>query len=355
MERKTILFTGGGSPGMPGILRCLKYANDTNFRYIGADMNPYASCRHQFDAFYPIPAAKSPDFLDKILEICEKEGVDLLVPCVTREIHTLSKNKEKFKEIGTTVAAMDYDKIEIVNNKANLLSELKKKGMEVPEFYVAEKWEQAEEYAKKLGYPNNSFCVKQEIGNGSRAVRVILPYDEMATEFFENKPNGMICSYSDIEGILKSINPWPCRMVIMENLPGFEFCVDIIAKDGKVISIVGRRSTVVVSSNAMQCVIEKNEYIENYCKDVVKKLNLTGNIGFDFKCDKNGIPRLLEINPRLTGGIVACCAAGVNLPYLGILSWLNMDFELPKINYGVRMIRRHEEIFFDKNDNLISF
>ena len=261
MKKITVLMTGAGAPGMPGILHCLRYANDERFRLIGADMNPFASCRHQFEKFYTIPPAKDAGFVDSILNICNSEKVDLVMSCITRELNVLSRSKKRFEAIGVRVAVMDIDKLEIVNNKGNLLTELKKRGYITPKFFITDTWEEVELSAQKLGYPHKSFCVKGVIGNGSRAIRRIVPYTEMAKEFFENKPNGMICSYSDIEGILNTDATWPVRILVMEDLPGYEFSVDILAKDGEVLSSIGRESIVVLSSNPMQCVIKKNDYI----------------------------------------------------------------------------------------------
>ena len=52
-------------------------------------------------------------------------------------------------------------------------------------------------------------------------------------------------------------------------------------------------------------------------------------------------------------GIVACCAAGVNLPYLGIQYWLGEKVSCQLPQQRVRMIRRLEEIFLDENDKRI--
>lgn len=352
MQQYKILLTGAGAPGMSGILKCLKKANDSSFSFIGADMNPLASCRKEFSKFFTIPAGKDPNFISELLRICKTEEVDLVMSCVTRELLSLSKNKDKFEEIGTRVAVMDSDILETVNNKGKLLLKLKELGLDVPDFIVAESWNEIESFADRIDYKNNPFCVKGVEGNGSRAVRVILPYQDLFNSFFNEKPNGTICSYNDIKHILSN-RSWPCKMMAMEYLPGSEYSVDILAENGEVKAVICRKATLVVSSNQMQCVVEKNSYVEDFCIKIVKELGLSGNIGFDLKEDYNGIPKIMEINPRYTGGIVAGLAANVNLPYLGIKTWLDIPFDVPQVRYGVRMMRRLEDLFFDENDNQI--
>ncbi len=344
-----LLLTGAGAPGMPGILKCIRASGDDSFVLIGADMNPNAACKHEFEKFYTIPPASDDSFIPELLKICSENHIDLLISCITRELFKLSQAKKEFEKIGTIVGVMDYEQLKIANNKGALLSKLKEHNIDTPEFYIAQTWKDIEKYAEKLGYPDNGFCVKGVVGNGSRAVKLVKSYRELADVFFDDKPNNIFCSYSELKNILTVAEPWPCSMMVMEALPGMECAVDLFAKDGKVISMVCRRAPVVVSSNPMQCVIEQNPYIENLCKTIVEKLNLSGNIGFDFKEDSNGIPKILEINPRFTCGIVACFAAGINFPYLGIMSYLGHDVEIPPIKYGVKMVRRLEELFFDEN------
>ena len=45
-------------------------------------------------------------------------------------------------------------------------------------------------------------------------------------------------------------------------------------------------------------------------------LNMDGNVGFDFMRNADGVPVLMDINPRLTATVSVIAAGGVNLPYL---------------------------------------
>ena len=60
-------------------------------------MNENAAGRKLVDAFYTVPAAKDPGFLDRVLEVCEKERVQVVMPLVTRELLTFSRNLEAFR------------------------------------------------------------------------------------------------------------------------------------------------------------------------------------------------------------------------------------------------------------------
>ena len=353
MERTTILLTGAGAPVMPGILRCLKAANDKRLLLVGVDMNPFAACRAEFEAFYTVPAASQESFVEQLLDICEKESVALIIPCVTRELKKLAQCKLQFEQKGIKIAVMERERLDIVNDKGKLLTWMKENGLPVPDFYLVENWEQMERAAYAVGWPEKAFCAKAVQGNGSRAIRVIETAEALAKDFFERKPDGMVISYEDLKTILLARQPWPYTMMAMEFLPGTEYAVDILADRGEILASVCRKASLVVSSNQMQCIVEDHEQVQSLCAQVVKKLELSGNIGFDLKEDALGSPQVMEINPRFTGGIVACCAAGVNLPYLGIQYWLGEKVSCQLPQQRVRMIRRLEEIFLDENDKRI--
>jgi len=76
---------------------------------------------------------------------------------------------------------------------------------------------------------------------------------------------------------------------------------------------------------------------------------LNGNIGLQFRRDENGVPKLIESNPRVQGTIVLCTASGYNMVYNSVKLALGespMPFE-PK--WGTKMVRYWEEIFYDRD------
>ena len=349
----TVLLTGAGAPGMPGILTCLKNA-PRELRLIGVDMDANAPSRKDFSGFYTVPAAKEESFIPRIFEIAKQEHVDIIVPCVTRELAKFAQARAMFAAEGIVVATMDPHTIDIANNKGKLLSAVKQAGLPTAEFYLANTVEEVEAGFEKLGYPDKAVCVKAVEGNGSRAVRLVDPHISMSRLFFDEKPNGMYISKHDLMELLKETPQFPKELMLMQMLPGDEFSVDLIARDGKTLASLCRKGMQVVSSNqTMSVVVDEPEVIAQ-CEKVVELLKLSGNIGFDLKCDEAGNPYILEINPRFTGGIVTCLAAGANMPWLGICSWLGMPVQQPELRIGVKMQRYWNERFYDENGNLMN-
>ncbi len=353
MDDITVLLTGTGAPGAPGIIKCLRKNGEREIRIVGVDMNADAGGRDLVDIFYKVPPAYDDNFIDSIIDICIEEKVDVIQPLVTKELIKFAKDRNRFENNNIKVNVMDKDILEIVNNKGNLLNALKEHNIPVPKFYIANNIYYIEKAFKKLNYPEKAVCIKITEGNGSRGLRIVNPNVSRADLFFNSKPNSMNISYSELILTLKEIEILP-EMMVMEYLPGEEYSVDILADNGEVTYAICRRGTTVVNSIQLGCVIEKHDDIIMQCRDLCRELNLSGNFGLDIKENELGQPLVMEINPRLTAGVVACAAAGVNLPYLGIKQKLGEILTDCDIKYGTRMLRRWEEVFLDRDGNLIN-
>jgi carbamoyl-phosphate synthase large subunit len=62
--------------------------------------------------------------------------------------------------------------------------------------------------------------------------------------------------------------------------------------------------------------ITKNDILINFVKKISKNLKFWGPINFQFKKDKKGILKLIEINPRCSGGMAITMESGLNPPEL---------------------------------------
>lgn len=155
----------------------------------------------------------------------------------------------------------------------------------------------------------------------------------------------MYISFSELMETLRERDKIP-EMLVMEFLPGVEYSVDVLMHQGQPIDVVVRRGLSVLTSNMMSLVIEDNPVITEYVIRAAQAVGADGNFGFDLLLNQEGNPRIIEMNPRLTGGIVACSAAGVNLPYRGVKRLLGEAIIPRKPLYGTRMLRRYQERFF---------
>ena len=345
MKDLNVLMTGAGAPGAPSIIKCLRKNGERNIRIIGVDMNEKSNGRRLVDVFYQVPAARDDGYIDAILKICDKEKIDIVMPLVTRELVKYAQSRQLFADRNIVLSVDDLEPLKIINNKANLLMKMRELGMETPAFKVVSTADEVESAVYELGYPNNAVCVKGAEGNGSRGVRIIDPAKSLYDLFFNEKPNSMYISFEELMRTLREKNAIP-QMLVMEYLPGQEYGVDALCDHGRILYIAGRYNYAVSSSIPQGCILENRKEPFAIAEEIIEKLSITGNINFDFIYDKNGDPRLIEINPRLSATIASYAPAGINFPYLRLKQLLGEPIEGLKLQEGIMMQRRYSEVFF---------
>jgi carbamoyl-phosphate synthase large subunit len=354
MNDITVLMTGAGAPGAPGIINCYRNNGERKIRVIGVDMKERISTINYLDRFYRIPMASSPDFIEVLLDISQNEKVDVIQPLVTRELEIFSSNVALFRNINTKICVCPIENLEIANDKGKLLNFLAENNIPVSKYKIINDSKMFRESCAELGWPEKPVCFKPTKSNGSRGFRVIDANKNKADILFKEKPNSTYIDIDDAEGILNSMVGIP-ELIIMEYLPGVEYSVDMLVDNGVPLFTIPRRRMQMNGGISTDCIIEKNDEVISYCEEIAKSLKLDGNIGIQVKADENGKYRILEINPRVQGSIVACAAAGVNLPYFAIKKKLGEQLPQVNIDWGMEMIRHWKESYYDSTGHAFTY
>lgn len=343
MQKINVLMTGGGAPGAPGIIKCLLQADWINL--LIADADPEATGRFMHPAFVQIPRASEDNFTEEVLRVCRQHHIQVVLPLVTRELFPLSKAKEAFTAEGIKVLVSPAGAIERANNKAACYQYLAQKGVPVPRYHVVNTTEDFIHAAYELGHPQQDFCFKPSISNGSRGFRIVSDSIDESSQLFDQKPYNTYIAYPIALGIL-SAKPFP-QLLVTEYLPGEEYSVDCLAQEGRAVLIVPRLRTKMINGISVKGTFVKDEAIIDYCRRVIEAIGLHGNIGIQVKKRASGEPLLLEINPRVQGTIVAALGAGVNLPLLALKQELGMPIELHELGvvWGTKFSRYWTEVF----------
>ena len=344
MKDLTILVTACGAQFMPGLADCLKDNGERKIRIVGVDMAFDPTVLQMVDAFYQVPSASAPDYVDRLLEICKKESVDVILPFMSAELLPLIDRESDFEKVGIKVSVSDRASVEITTNKYRFYEFLKEHGLPVPRFAPVKKADDLLPACEACGYPSNAVCVKATELSGSRGIRIVKPDVSRFDLLFHEKPNSFFTTMEDLLATLHERDEMP-EMMAMEYLPGMEGSVDLIAENGKILYMAYRESTVNLHSIPQAGVLK--DYPEAYAiaEKVVKALNFTGSADLDFKNDVNGLPVLMEINPRIAATMRIFKEGGMNLPYLRIKHLLGEPLPEVNIRYGVKMKRRYLEMF----------
>ena len=117
MKDLTVMLSACGAQFAPGMVRCLKDNGERNIRVIGIDMHYDKTLENLYDAIYEVPRATDEHYIDRILEICRLEKVDVVLPFMSAELLPLLDRIEDFNQAGVKVAVGDRHSIEITTNK----------------------------------------------------------------------------------------------------------------------------------------------------------------------------------------------------------------------------------------------
>ena len=301
-KKHTILVTGAGGPAGINTIRGLR----RYYRIIATDMSEYSEGFIFSDKHYIIHPAKDKRFLQDIDRIIYEEGINLGILTVDEEIEVISRFYKKYKEIfilhPPRTVGICLDKYLTYKYFSGKIPEI------VPEFSL-----------DPLELKSGIIIKKPRKGRGSIDV-------ELGSKESMVKEEGF---------------------VYMEYLPGKEWTVDIITgKDGEALAIVPRIRIKTRGGVSVIGKVKLDEKIIDYSKRILKELEFSGALNIQFREDKDGKPKLQEINPRFSGGLDITIAAGANLPQILVDLWL--------FGRKPKEVRVREGIYY-KVWNVISF
>ncbi len=290
-----------------GIIELMK-KDSKEIYVIGSNRQINSVIQKVCNEWYKDSDASGTEYVDFALNFCKEHEVDAFVP--RRNMIEISKNKKRFEEIGVKVLLDDYEKIELLNDKARTYNLLKRTpSVFIPEFEVVNSYDDFIAAYEKLHKEHEQICVKFVHDEGAMSYRRIV-HKENTSESIKVYPGAEI-SLKKYAKALKERDSFDDLMV-MEYLPGNEISVDCLNTEKGLIAIprcksTGRDEKIIVDEEILQ--------MSNDILDVVK-LEYPCNIQFKIKGNK---PYLLEINTRMSGGIwMSCLAENINIPNIAL-------------------------------------
>ncbi len=326
----SIIITGAGAPGILGTIYSLKNNPDgVKFRYITTDIKDDSVGKFFSDKFYLIPPPESKDYFTTLEHIIKEENIKLILPQTTREIMELSKRKHDLGRMCVSVVVSDFKSICKANDKYLIIEECEKIGIPHPTCFLAKNEKDFLKYLDILGFPGNKVVVKPRFSNGLRGLRIITEEIISLNRFLSEKPSELEVNLDTLLKIFRQ-ETFP-EILVQEYLPGNEYTVDVYRNSNGCIAIPRIRKSIRSGISFDTIIDMRNDLIE-YSKKLADSLNLEYCFGFQFKLDADGIPKILESNPRVQGTMVASTFAGFNMIYYAVKLALGQDIELKDLN-----------------------
>jgi carbamoyl-phosphate synthase large subunit len=338
----TVLMTGAGAPGASGIIKSLRTTDEREVEIIGVDMNPDAYGFALVDAGYVVPAGGDDHYVSRMVDIAEREEVDVVLPLTTDEIEPLAAARDAFD---ATVMVSDADALSVANDKGKLYRFLADEGFDsTPSYRRVNTEAEFREAVEELGYPENPVCFKPPVASGMRGFRVLDAENDRLTHLLEEKPDSAVTTLEDVLPVLSSAETFP-ELAVMEYLPGEEYSVDVLAMGDEVGPVIPRSRTRTRAGISFEGTVEENQTLIDAATKISETLGLSYNVNIQFKYDAQGEPKVIEINPRVAGTIIMCVGAGANLPYFGVKHALGEPIPDVDVAWGTRMVRYWQELF----------
>lgn len=271
------------------------------------------------------------EYVDWCLRTCVDHGVDIFVP--GKEATMIAGRLPQFESVGTRVLSVaSEENLHLLHDKARFCQAVRAPRSPPAEFVVFENIEDFNSGYAALRARHEVLCVKPSVSVYGIGFAVLDEQRSTAQLLLDGAQYRV--SYEDFRrGLSQMDRVQP--MLLMEYLQGDEYSVDCLADEGRLVCAVPRKKDVSLGYGQ---VIDVREDVIATVTDLAKDFRLNGIFNAQFKEGNSGL-RLLEINPRMSGGIAMSCLAGPNLPYLALQGFDQgyRDLLIPDVRDGVRV------------------
>ncbi|MFS0750383.1 ATP-grasp domain-containing protein [Oceanobacillus sp. 1P07AA] len=261
--------------------------NKVNGKVITVDCDTKAPALYFADDKDIIPRVDDKNYLDKLINICEKYKVDAILSLIDPELEILAANRKVFDDLNVKLILSPLEMLVIGYDKLAMYDYLLKK--DIPCVPTFNNIEIVEEKIKQnlLDFP---FIIKPQKGSASIGIELANNVEELKTIFA--KEDNLIIQpfYKDKEF-------------------GIDVYIDLL--DGHLVDIFIKEKISMRSGETDKSIAIHNSKITSLIKDFVIKTNFKGQIDID--CfEYKGNYYISEINPRFGGGYPHAHEAEVN-------------------------------------------
>ncbi len=314
-------------------------------KIIGADITSDAPALQFCDETRLVCRIRDENYIPQLLQICEKDAVDCLIPTIDTDLLLLSENKEKFEAIGTKVLIARPEKVRICRDKNTTGDYFISLGLKAPlTVNQIDKYEELIEN-KLAGFPA---FIKPKDGSSS-----IDAY----------KVNNL----NDLKLYADKIGDY----IIQPFVSGREFTIDIFCDyEGNPVYITPRERVAVRAGEVLKTRITQDDTMITEMEKLISDFKPSGQITVQLIQDENtGDNYYIEINPRFGGGAPLSIKAGADSAkaVLRMLSGEKLTYEKKaardsevysrfdqSVCVSANENRRYKAVIFDLDDTLYS-
>jgi carbamoyl-phosphate synthase large subunit len=286
--------TDNPGPGVP-VIRGIREATDFDVKIIGLayeSLEPGIYMPGITDKTYliPYPSSGTRVFLNRILEIHEKENLDLIIPNFDAELFTFIKSGNFLSQHGIRTYLPSMEQFD-ERSKAHLPAFGKKYGVKVPESKELISAGDIQDIMEDFDYP---VLVKGKFYDAYFAYNA-----EQIGEYFH-----------------KIASKWGLPVIIQEYIKGTE--VNVVALGdgtGRTVAAVSMRKQYITDKGkAWGGITIDDPKMLDITRDLISKTKWKGGMELEMIKTTSAEYYLIEINPRIPAWVYLAVGAGQNIP-----------------------------------------
>ena len=330
---------GGGGHGEQ-ILKALRLAS-TEYEIVGSDMSPLSKGLQDIDYPYILPPASDRRYIDSLLAVCRRHGVQALFHGSEPELKAMSANRLRIEAEGIFLPINPHHVINTCMDKFKTYNFLKEHNLNPP------RTERINSKADILKVDYLPVVIKPSIGGGGSA-NIFLAQNQKELKTFGEH--------------LLDIYP---EFIVQQYVgtPDSEYTVGVlISMDGELINSIAVKRTILsslsnrikvknrtgnpdfgdflaVSSGISQGQIDRFPKVTEPCEAIALKMGCRGSVNIQCRFVDNKV-YIFEINPRFSGTTSLRAMVGYNEPDVLIRKHLLHENIKPRFSYQSGYILR---------------
>jgi len=320
----TILVTASGAPGAAALIRGLRENGERPARIVGVDMSERSIGKHICDAFHLVPAGSDPGYADAILEIVERERVDVVLPESSFDLPGLAAARNRFP---VPVLVSSPETVRRSNDKAETYELLHRIGVPTIEFRRVAGAREVDAAARELGYPDRPVCFKPVFSSGSRGFRILDPTVDRAHQLLHERPGSVAMRLEEALELLPEEGG--TELLVMELATGGERTIDGIADGERIVLGHPKTREAMRAGLAMYFVTLDDPRLMEISDRIVRELEIEWFFNIQLVGD-----HVIEVNPRISTIVYQ---EDLNLPWLGVKRALGEIDDEELASYAARV------------------
>lgn len=313
------LITAAGSGPSVSVIKAIKRSRLTASAFVLAtDMSPDSAGLFLADKSAVTPAVTHPEYPEVLVDLCERHGVDLLIPILDLEVPVIGSMKASLEGKGIKVAIDPPTVTTVALDKDQAVRRCTEIGIQVPPTW-----------ARRSEVPPDRYPIigKPRKGTGARGhVRLDDPTHVPPVTFSEDD------------------------VIWQQFVGGNEFSIDMWGRpESSLFTAVPRWRRRIRDGQMVFGETVDDADLLDFARSVALAFEITEVSCLQVIRDARGEIFFVELNPRYGTGVSLSIAAGVHFPALqwfashdpGRLEAIPRDFKA-----GLKMIRYWEEYFY---------